>query len=122
MRSTQGISTGWTSSSCAFILRAKSEILFRVLWGVRVTASIGPSRNGIDISFDAGGVERNNRARISGASVEIGTIMVQQEDVLSSLQSDGLTGRTPQGDVLRVREVWVRLITRLITRLPARIR
>ena len=48
--------------------------------------------------------------------------MVQQEDVLSSLQSDGLTGRTPQGDVLRVREVWVRLITRLITRLPARIR
>jgi hypothetical protein len=38
--------------------------------------------------------------------------MVQQkEEELSSLQSDGLTGRTPEGDVLRVREVWVRLTT-----------
>ena len=35
----------------------------------------------------------------------------QKEEELSSLQSDGLTGRTPEGDVLRVREVWVRLTT-----------
>ena len=38
--------------------------------------------------------------------------MVQQkEDELSSLQSDGLTGQTPEGDILRVREVWVRFAT-----------